>query len=179
MFWAISCSSSGGEIVLIQHLVSSLSVSDCPVHQTVMNCLKHVHVEDFNNCIKKFVHHDHWLRLSLSMLSMLEVFLSVEDYVCKWCIDVYSRAVLEDDAFTRMKGIVKWYLSGFYKKPKGLKKPYNPILGETFRCYWKHPNGSRTFYLAEQVNADVYSYCRPLCYVWSTVSPVRKDRLSL
>jgi hypothetical protein len=66
--------------------------------------------------------------------------------------DILSKAVLEDDAFTRMKGIVKWYLSGFYKKPKGLKKPYNPILGETFRCYWKHPNGSRTFYLAEQVS---------------------------
>lgn len=50
-----------------------------------------------------------------------------------------------------MKGVVKWYLSGFYKKPQGLKKPYNPLLGETFRCYWQHPNGSRTFYLAEQV----------------------------
>ena len=33
MFWAISCSSSGGQIVLIQHLVSSLSVSDRPVHR--------------------------------------------------------------------------------------------------------------------------------------------------
>jgi len=32
MFRAISCSSSGGQIVLIQHLVSSLSVSDRPVH---------------------------------------------------------------------------------------------------------------------------------------------------
>lgn len=51
-----------------------------------------------------------------------------------------------------MKMVVKWYLSGFYKKPKGLKKPYNPILGETFRCYWEHPNGSRTFYIAEQVS---------------------------
>ena len=51
-----------------------------------------------------------------------------------------------------MKKIVKWYLSGFYKKPKGLKKPYNPILGETFRCYWEHPNGSKTFYIAEQVS---------------------------
>ena len=50
-----------------------------------------------------------------------------------------------------MRSIVGWYLSGFYKKPKGLKKPYNPILGETFRCYWQHPNGSRTFYIAEQV----------------------------
>ena len=31
MLRAISCSSSGGQIVLIQHLVSSLSVSDRPV----------------------------------------------------------------------------------------------------------------------------------------------------
>lgn len=67
--------------------------------------------------------------------------------------DILSRAVLEDDPFTRMKTVVQWYLSGFYKKPKGLKKPYNPILGETFRCYWKHPQtGSRTFYIAEQVS---------------------------
>ncbi|KAK0183373.1 hypothetical protein PV327_001422 [Microctonus hyperodae] len=66
--------------------------------------------------------------------------------------DLLSKAVLEDDAFTRMKGVVKWYLSGFYKKPQGLKKPYNPLLGETFRCYWQHPNGSRTFYLAEQIS---------------------------
>ncbi|XP_046986423.1 oxysterol-binding protein-related protein 8 [Schistocerca americana] len=66
--------------------------------------------------------------------------------------DILSQAVLEDDAFTRMKGVVKWYLSGLYKKPKGLKKPYNPILGETFRCYWEHPNSSRTFYIAEQIS---------------------------
>ncbi|XP_034131318.1 oxysterol-binding protein-related protein 8 isoform X2 [Drosophila guanche] len=66
--------------------------------------------------------------------------------------DLLSKAVQEDDAFTRMKIIVQWYLSSFYKKPKGLKKPYNPILGETFRCYWQHPGGSRTFYIAEQVS---------------------------
>ena len=33
MFRAISCSSSGSQIVLIQHLVSSLSVSDRPVQR--------------------------------------------------------------------------------------------------------------------------------------------------
>ena len=33
MFRAISCLSSGGQIVLIQHLVSSLSVSARPVHR--------------------------------------------------------------------------------------------------------------------------------------------------
>jgi hypothetical protein len=34
MFRAISCSSSGGQIVLTQHLVSSRSVSDRPVHRS-------------------------------------------------------------------------------------------------------------------------------------------------
>ncbi|KAH8383358.1 hypothetical protein KR009_008152, partial [Drosophila setifemur] len=66
--------------------------------------------------------------------------------------DILSKAVQEDDAFTRMKLVVQWYLSSFYKKPKGLKKPYNPILGERFRCFWQHPSGSRTFYIAEQVS---------------------------
>lgn len=66
--------------------------------------------------------------------------------------DFISEAVIQDDPFIRMKLIVKWYLSGFYKKPKGLKKPFNPILGETFRCYWQHNNGSRTYYIAEQVS---------------------------
>ena len=40
MFRAISCSSSGGQIVLIQQLVSSLSVSDRPVHRLSENWLQ-------------------------------------------------------------------------------------------------------------------------------------------
>lgn len=67
-----------------------------------------------------------------------------------------------------MKEVVRWYLSGFYKKPNGLKKPYNPILGEAFRCYWEHPpknadesdeldlklsdQMTKTFYVAEQIS---------------------------
>ncbi|XP_053305359.1 oxysterol-binding protein-related protein 5 [Spea bombifrons] len=66
--------------------------------------------------------------------------------------DILSQAAVEDDPFCRMKQVVKWYLSGFYKKPKGIKKPYNSILGETFRCCWYHPQtNSHTFYIAEQV----------------------------
>uniref|UniRef100_F6R240 Oxysterol-binding protein n=1 Tax=Callithrix jacchus TaxID=9483 RepID=F6R240_CALJA len=67
--------------------------------------------------------------------------------------DLLSRAAVEEDAYSRMKLVLQWYLSGFYKKPKGIKKPYNPILGETFRCCWLHPQtDSRTFYIAEQVS---------------------------
>lgn len=37
---------------------------------------------------------------------------------------------------------------------QGLKKPYNPIIGETFRCMWLHQKtNSKTFYIAEQVTA--------------------------
>ncbi|XP_015416811.1 PREDICTED: oxysterol-binding protein-related protein 8 [Myotis davidii] len=67
--------------------------------------------------------------------------------------DFLSEAALEENPYFRLKKVVKWYLSGFYKKPKGLKKPYNPILGETFRCLWIHPRtNSKTFYIAEQVS---------------------------
>ncbi|ULT84903.1 hypothetical protein L3Y34_013528 [Caenorhabditis briggsae] len=66
--------------------------------------------------------------------------------------DLIAEAVAEPDPFERIVKITKFFLSGFYKKPKGLKKPYNPILGETFRCKWEHPDGSTTFYTAEQVS---------------------------
>ncbi|XP_004393846.1 PREDICTED: oxysterol-binding protein-related protein 5 isoform X2 [Odobenus rosmarus divergens] len=67
--------------------------------------------------------------------------------------DLLSRAALQGDAYSRIKLVLRWYLSGFYKKPKGIKKPYNPILGETFRCCWFHPQtNSHTFYIAEQVS---------------------------
>lgn len=67
--------------------------------------------------------------------------------------DLISKATEIENAYERIKAVTKWYLSGFYKKPKGLKKPYNPILGETFRCKWNHAHtGSQTFYLAEQVS---------------------------
>ncbi|KAI1882016.1 hypothetical protein AGOR_G00246360 [Albula goreensis] len=67
--------------------------------------------------------------------------------------DFMSEAAVEENAYNRMKKVVKWYLSGFYKKPKGLKKPYNPIIGETFRCMWLHSKtNSKTFYISEQVS---------------------------
>ncbi|XP_067236440.1 oxysterol-binding protein-related protein 5 isoform X3 [Chanodichthys erythropterus] len=67
--------------------------------------------------------------------------------------DLLSQAVTEESPYCRMKQVLRWYLSGFYKKPKGLKKPYNPILGEMFRCCWLHPQtDSCTFYIAEQVS---------------------------
>uniref|UniRef100_A0A8C3YPZ1 Oxysterol-binding protein n=1 Tax=Catagonus wagneri TaxID=51154 RepID=A0A8C3YPZ1_9CETA len=67
--------------------------------------------------------------------------------------DLLSSAALEEDAYSRIKLVLRWYLSGFYKKPKGIRKPYNPILGETFRCCWFHPQtSSHTFYIAEQVS---------------------------
>ncbi len=67
--------------------------------------------------------------------------------------DILTETISNEDPFERMKSVIKFYLSGFYKKPKGLKKPYNPILGEVFRSYWYNPKTqSKTFYIAEQVS---------------------------
>ncbi|GBP80911.1 Oxysterol-binding protein-related protein 8 [Eumeta japonica] len=67
--------------------------------------------------------------------------------------DLLASASLCDDPYSRFKGVLRWYLSGMYKKPRGLKKPYNPVLGEIFRCRWRHPNSNTyTYYIAEQVS---------------------------
>ncbi|VEN34123.1 unnamed protein product, partial [Callosobruchus maculatus] len=44
----------------------------------------------------------------------------------------------------RMIQVVKWYLSSYHagRKSTVAKKPYNPILGEIFRCHWDVPNGN-------------------------------------
>lgn len=35
--------------------------------------------------------------------------------------------------------------------PQGVKKPYNPIIGESFAATWEHDDGSRSQYVGEQV----------------------------
>ncbi|XP_011150267.1 oxysterol-binding protein-related protein 9 [Harpegnathos saltator] len=42
----------------------------------------------------------------------------------------------------RMVQVIRWYLCSFHagRKSGVAKKPYNPILGEIFRCHWNIPN---------------------------------------
>jgi hypothetical protein len=56
-----------------------------------------------------------------------------------------------EDPVERMRAVTRWYLSGWHYKTLGVKKPYNPIIGETFACYWQHADGTRSQYFAEQV----------------------------
>ncbi|EME32745.1 oxysterol-binding protein-like protein [Galdieria sulphuraria] len=52
----------------------------------------------------------------------------------------------------RFLQVVRFILSGLPKE-KFSKKPYNPILGETFQCAFEHRNGGgRTFLISEQVS---------------------------
>ncbi|KAF8736647.1 hypothetical protein AX14_014217 [Amanita brunnescens Koide BX004] len=57
-----------------------------------------------------------------------------------------------DSAEERFIRVLQYYLAGWHIKPKGVKKPYNPILGEFFRCRYDYPNGTQGFYIAEQVS---------------------------
>uniref|UniRef100_A0AC35U9N9 Oxysterol-binding protein n=1 Tax=Rhabditophanes sp. KR3021 TaxID=114890 RepID=A0AC35U9N9_9BILA len=47
-----------------------------------------------------------------------------------------------DTPESRFVCVVKYYLNAFYPARKSgvAKKPYNPVLGETFRCRWSLPN---------------------------------------
>lgn len=73
------------------------------------------------------------------------------------------------DPEERFIRVLQYYLAGWHIKPKGVKKPYNPILGEFFRCRYDYPDGSQGFYIAEQVShhppISAYFYISPANHV--------------
>ncbi|KIJ32061.1 hypothetical protein M422DRAFT_35992 [Sphaerobolus stellatus SS14] len=74
-------------------------------------------------------------------------------------------AHLEGDSEERFIRVLQYYLSGWHIKPKGVKKPYNPVLGEFFRCRYDYDDGTQGFYIAEQVShhppVSAYFYVSP------------------
>lgn len=69
------------------------------------------------------------------------------------------RIVDEPTAEQRMIAVVRWYLSAFHagRKSSVAKKPYNPILGEEFHCYWTIANGGTTNNNAGSANASSFA----------------------
>lgn len=81
---------------------------------------------------------------------------------------------IESDGTRRFLSVVQYFLSSWYIRPKGAKKPYNPVLGEFFKCSWDVPGSgesctecgpSRCYYFSEQVShhppISAYFYCNP------------------
>ncbi|XP_060805648.1 oxysterol-binding protein-related protein 9 isoform X1 [Amyelois transitella] len=52
--------------------------------------------------------------------------------------DQFVKIVDQPTPRDRMVQVVRWYLSSYHagRKSQVAKKPYNPILGEIFRCHW-------------------------------------------
>ncbi|KAL1129871.1 hypothetical protein AAG570_012815, partial [Ranatra chinensis] len=57
--------------------------------------------------------------------------------------DMFIRIAELNSERERMVQVVKWYLCSYHagRKSGVAKKPYNPILGEIFQCYWDIDNG--------------------------------------
>ncbi|XP_044744788.1 oxysterol-binding protein-related protein 9 [Coccinella septempunctata] len=55
--------------------------------------------------------------------------------------DLFISIADAKDPRDRMVQVVKWYLASYHagRKSAVAKKPYNPILGEIFRCHWNIP----------------------------------------
>ncbi|KAK2722160.1 hypothetical protein QYM36_002642 [Artemia franciscana] len=56
--------------------------------------------------------------------------------------DIFLRIADFKSPRERMIQVVRWYLSAFHagRRSEVAKKPYNPILGETFQCWWDVPD---------------------------------------
>ncbi|CAO1613428.1 unnamed protein product [Sympodiomycopsis kandeliae] len=92
-----------------------------------------------------------------SMLERITDFMSHPDLI--------FGAGKQEDPAERFLAVTRYYLSGWHIKPKGVKKPYNPVLGEWFQCSYKYPNDTEGFYIAEQVShhppISAYYYVSP------------------
>lgn len=56
-------------------------------------------------------------------------------------IFLFSSIADGQTARDRMVQVVRWYLSAYHagRRSGVAKKPYNPIIGETFLCHWDVP----------------------------------------
>merc|ERR1719186_898243 len=56
--------------------------------------------------------------------------------------DIFTDIAAKSSQEERMVQVLRWYLSSFSASRKSTiaKKPYNPIIGEMFRCWWPMPS---------------------------------------
>jgi len=107
-----------------------------------------------------------------SMLERITDFMSHPELI----LDVHKK----NDPIERFVDAVRYYLSGWHIKPKGVKKPYNPVLGEHFRCRYQYPNKTTAYYVAEQVShhppISAYYYSSPenQLIIWGDLRPKSK-----
>jgi hypothetical protein len=69
---------------------------------------------------------------------------TIEKICDLWCTGpiFLRKAALEQDSIERMKYVITFVISGMHQVATQ-RKPFNPILGETFEGYW--PDGSRIY----------------------------------
>lgn len=48
--------------------------------------------------------------------------------------DIFASIAKGATAEERMVRLVRWYMSAYHRRPKGVKKPFNPVLGEVFEA---------------------------------------------
>lgn len=68
--------------------------------------------------------------------------------------DLLIEANHTEEPVARFIGVLKWYLASWHIAPKAVKKPLNPVLGETFSCFWKDLpyDAGDAYYLSEQTS---------------------------
>ncbi|XP_076471289.1 oxysterol-binding protein-related protein 11-like isoform X2 [Babylonia areolata] len=77
----------------------------------------------------------------LEKRSLLEMFAD-----CMAHPDIFLRIPDIESPEQRMLTVLEWYLTSFHAGRQGsvAKKPYNPIIGETFHCSWQIPQGGES-----------------------------------
>jgi hypothetical protein len=95
-------------------------------------------------------------------------------------LSIIFRTYDQSSPIKRFIDVVAFYLSGFHVRPKGVRKPYNPVIGEFFRCQWDFDSDHSAYYVCEQVShhppSSAFTYINPSkkFLMYGIVSPKAK-----
>ena len=59
-----------------------------------------------------------------------------------------------------MLNVIKVFFAGLHIRPKGVKKPLNPVIGEVFYCSWDDNNGQQLviFLINLTIFLDIFNF---------------------
>ncbi|XP_074604692.1 oxysterol-binding protein-related protein 9 isoform X2 [Brevipalpus obovatus] len=89
--------------------------------------------------------------------------------------DLFVKIPDHETAEERFIATVRWYMSAFHagRKTSIAKKPYNPILGEIFKCFWSIPGFKPNHYSTTENMPDgpvPWAKCHDLTFIAEQVS---------
>ena len=122
----------------------------------------------------------HRITLPIFLLEPRSMLERISDFML--CHDLLFDVDRQQEPYHRFLSVLRYFLAGWHIRPKGVKKPYNSVIGEHFRGKWGSPqsDSGESYFFAEQVShhPPISAYCfgnkKHNVFITGTLNPTSK-----